>query len=441
MAQYCSSFSPITSTVGHRKLTSSSLFMPPKKPVKRQTSSLFDDLDDEPAHLEPTPSADALPSFVELVGERPTEAATFVERVRPEIASGEKGKARDIIAAIKLLKDIDARLTPATPEERAILARFPGFGPVALSIFPNPATGEFKPGWEEIGQELKELLTDEEYASAKRTTFNAFYTSPTVIDAMHQALQHLGVPENALVLEPGCGPGRMLAIAPEGMRFLGVELDRITGRITKTLYPQHDIRVQDFNDTQLPPIDAVIGNVPFADLKLDHKGQKFALHDYFFAKSVDSLKPGGVLALVTSHYTLDKQNAAIREYLADKADFLGAIRLRPRRIDRSPPVPAVEELTSLCGGVADSFEKGTELLQKTAGIRLSEATVQRTTEATGRRIAELLVKGRTIGGKQPWSWFRDALGQTVGYIGIDATGFDSRDRTAERLRGGWRMSG
>src|SRR5262249_6628944 len=116
-------------------------------------------------------------------------------------------------------------------------------------------------------------------------------------------------------------------MAPKGMRFIGVELDSISGRIARALHSEADIRIENFRDSKLPAIDAVIGNVPFADVKLDHRGQKFSLHDYFFAKSVDALKPGGVLALVTSHYTLDKQNAAIREYLAERAHFVGAIRL------------------------------------------------------------------------------------------------------------------
>jgi N12 class adenine-specific DNA methylase len=205
-----------------------------------------------------------------------------------------------------------------------VLAKFGGFGPVALSIFPNPANGEYKDGWREIGEELKGLLTPQEYDSAKRTTFNAFYTSPTVIEAMHQALTLLGVPDGALTLEPGCGPGRFFL---PGKRYIGVELDSISGRIAKALHPEADIRIEDFQKTRLPEIDAVIGNVPFANVSLDYKGNKFALHDYFLAKSVDALAPGGVMALVTSHYTLDKTNASIREYLASKADFLGAIRL------------------------------------------------------------------------------------------------------------------
>jgi len=201
---------------------------------------------------------------------------------------------------------------------------------VALSIFPDPVSGRYKDAsWQALGEELKTLLTPEEYDSAKRTTFNAFYTSPTVISAIHEAIGRLGVPAGATILEPGCGIGNFMSQGREGTRFIGVELDSISGRIAKALHPDQDIRIENFRDTQLPEdrIDAVIGNVPFADLKLDYRGQKLSLHDYFFAKSVDALKPGGVLALVTSHFTLDKQNAAIREYLASKADFVGAIRL------------------------------------------------------------------------------------------------------------------
>ncbi len=199
-----------------------------------------------------------------------------------------------------------------------------------MSIFPDPVSGRYKDaGWQALGEELKALLTPEEYDSAKRTTFNAFYTSPTVIQGIFDAIARLGIPSNSTILEPGCGIGNFISRAQNGTRFIGVELDSISGRIAKSLHPEHDIRIENFRDTKLPEdrIDAVIGNVPFADLKLDYRGQRLSLHDFFFAKSIDALKPGGVLALVTSHFTLDKQNAAIREYLASKADFVGAIRL------------------------------------------------------------------------------------------------------------------
>jgi N12 class adenine-specific DNA methylase len=246
------------------------------------------------------------------------------------IASGEKSKARDILAAIRCLKAIEQEHRTATQEEKRTLARFSGFGPVALSIFPDPVTGKYKDaGWQALGEELRTLLTPTEYDSAKRTTFNAFYTSPTVIASIHEAIARLGVPESSTILEPGCGIGNFMALGKPGNRFIGVEMDSISGRIAGAIHPEHDIRIENFRDTKLPEgkIDAVIGNVPFADLKLDYQGQKLSLHDYFFAKSIDALKPGGVLAMVTSRYMLDKQNGAIREYLASKADFVGAIRL------------------------------------------------------------------------------------------------------------------
>ena len=176
-----------------------------------------------------------------------------------------------------------------------MLSRFAGFGAVALSIFPNPVTGDYKdPGWQRLGEELKALLTPEEYASAKRTTFNAFYTSPTVMAAMHRALAPLGVGNDATILEPGCGIGNFMGGGQSGQHFIGVEMDGISGRIARALHPEADIRIENFRDTNLPEnsLDAVIGNVPFADLKLAYCGQRLSLHDFFFAKSLDALKPG-----------------------------------------------------------------------------------------------------------------------------------------------------
>jgi N12 class adenine-specific DNA methylase len=294
----------------------------------------------EPAASEP-PAPEETPAPTVATTLTPTETVNLPDESasRPEhsspgkpftIASGEKAKARDILAAIRVVKEIDRELRPATDEERSVLTRFAGFGPVALSIFPDPVNGRYKDAtWQALGEKLEALVSPEEYASAKRTTFNAFYTSPTVIAAIHEAISRLGVPGNATVLEPGCGIGNFMSMAAAGMRFIGVELDRISGRIAQLLHPDQDIRIENFRDTRLPEqgIDAVIGNVPFADLKLDYRGQKLSLHDYFFAKSINALRPSGVLALVTTHFTLDKQNAAIREYLAAKADFVGAIRL------------------------------------------------------------------------------------------------------------------
>ncbi len=244
--------------------------------------------------------------------------------------SGEKAKARDILAAIRTLRILEREPRTATQEERRQLMGFGGFGPVALTLFPDPVKGSYKDaGWQVLGEELKSLLTLEEYASARATVFNAFYTSPEVITAMQAAITRLGVPAQATILEPGCGTGSFISGGQSQHRYVGVEMDGISGRIAKALHPEHDIRIENFRDSALPEgrIDAVIGNVPFADLKMEYHGQKLSLHDFFFAKSLDALKPGGILALVTSHYTLDKQNCALRESLADKADFLGAIRL------------------------------------------------------------------------------------------------------------------
>jgi N12 class adenine-specific DNA methylase len=256
------------------------------------------------------------------VASNPTSIVTF--------SGGAKAKARDIIAAIRTLKSVEAENRITTPQERESLSRFPGFGPVALSLFPDPVKGTYKDsGWQALGDELQSLLTPAEYDSAKRTTFNAFYTSPVVTRAIHDAIAHIGTPANATILEPGCGTGNFMSQGRPGDRFIGVEMDTLSGSIARALHPGDDIRIENFRDTKLPEgrIDAVVGNVPFADVKLDYHGQKLSLHDFFFAKSVDALKPGGVLALVSSHYTLDKQNAALREYLSSKADFLGAVRL------------------------------------------------------------------------------------------------------------------
>ena len=148
-----------------------------------------------------------------------------------------------------------------------------------LRLFPDPVTGRYKDeGWKVLGEELQSLLTPEEYSSAKRTTFNAFYTSPVVMDAMHRALARLGVSEHATVLEPGCGIGNFMAQAPAGQRYIGVELDSLSGRIARALHPEHDIRIENFRDTVLPEgrIDAVIGNPPFADVRLDYRGPEAA---------------------------------------------------------------------------------------------------------------------------------------------------------------------
>ncbi len=247
-----------------------------------------------------------------------------------QAASGVKGKARDLLAVIRKLKELESTGWGAGILDKKTLARFPGFGALANDIFPDPATGEFKPGWETLGGELRDLLSTEEYASAKRSTYNAFYTAQPVMQAIYAALAGFGVPaKGTRALEPGCAVGNFIGMAPPGMEFVGVEMETLSGRIARQLYPEANIRIEDFGETPLPEgsVDVVVGNVPFADLKRTHRGQKLPLHDYFFAKSLDGLREGGILALVTSRFTLDKLDPAFRDYLNERADFLGAIRL------------------------------------------------------------------------------------------------------------------
>ena len=257
-------------------------------------------------------------------------AQTAAPAVSASAGAGLKSKAKATLAAIRLLKTLEAEERPATDEERSVLAGFSGFGMLANHIFPEPGTQRYKDGWEPLGRELADLLTPEEYESAKRSTFNAFYTSPTVMQAIYDGLARLGVPETgAHLLEPGCGIGNFIGMAPPGMRFTGVEKEILSGRMARALYPDQDIRIEPFQKTALPTagVDAVVGNVPFADLTLKWQERKLSLHEYFFAKSLDGLRAGGVLALVTSRYTMDRKDSAFREYLAEQADFLGAVRL------------------------------------------------------------------------------------------------------------------
>lgn len=243
--------------------------------------------------------------------------------------AGTKANLLDILEAIRTLKRLEQTRQTATEDDRARLARFTGFGAVARTAFPDPVTGQFAPGWEPLGAELQALLTDAEYASARATTFTAFYTSGTVMQAMVRGLVRMGIGSDARGLEPGCGIGNFMAAGAPGWQFIGVEQDALSGRIARLLHPEHDIRIEGFQHTRLPEgaVDFAIGNVPFADIRLPYRGHRHALHDYFFLKSLDAVRPGGVLAFVTSRYTLDKASTAVRELLAQQADFAGAIRL------------------------------------------------------------------------------------------------------------------
>ena len=241
---------------------------------------------------------------------------------------GPKAKYAMNVAAIRTLQQIESEHRQATPEEQEVLSRYVGWGGVA------DAFDETKDHWHTEYAELRSLLTEDEYRSARESVLNAHFTSPTVIKALYAVVENMGF-TTGNVLEPACGVGNFFGLVPESMensRFYGVELDSITGRIAKQLYPKHNIAVQGFEETSLPDsfFDLAIGNVPFGDYGISDKRydkNHFLVHDYFFAKALDKVRPGGIVAFITSSGTMDKKNPAVRQYIAQRADLVGAIRL------------------------------------------------------------------------------------------------------------------
>ena len=240
---------------------------------------------------------------------------------------GPKAKYQANVAAIKLLKYLEETTGQATPEQQEVLSRYVGWGGVADAFDPD------KPAWAAEYAELKELLTPEEYEAARASTLNAHYTSPTVIRAIYDAIEQMGF-RTGNILEPSCGVGNFFGMLPESMagsRLYGVELDSISGRIAKQLYPKADITVAGFETTDRRDFyDLAIGNVPFGQYQVNDKAYNklgFNIHNYFFAKSLDQVRPGGVVAFVTSRYTMDAKDSTVRRYLAQRAELLGAIRL------------------------------------------------------------------------------------------------------------------
>ena len=240
---------------------------------------------------------------------------------------GPKEKFWRNIKAIAALKQIEQENRYATPEEQHILSQYVGWGGVADAFYPD------KPAWAAEYGELKELLTPEEYEAARASTLNAHYTSPTVIRAIYDTVEQMGF-RTGNILEPSCGVGNFFGMLPESMagsRLYGVELDSISGRIAKQLYPKADITVAGFETTDRRDFyDLAIGNVPFGQYQVNDKAYNklgFNIHNYFFAKSLDQVRPGGVVAFVTSRYTMDAKDSTVRRYLAQRAELLGAIRL------------------------------------------------------------------------------------------------------------------
>ena len=241
---------------------------------------------------------------------------------------GAKEKFRNNMAAINLLHELELENRLATPEEQEILSKYVGWGGLSMAFDENNAA------WADEFKELNASLSPEEYRAAMESTLTAFYTPPVVIKGMYEALERLGFSEGS-ILEPSCGTGNFFGLLPDAMagsKLHGVEIDPLTGKIAKQLYQKANIAVQGFEETKLPDdhFDVVIGNVPFGDFKVNdsrYNAQKFLIHDYFFAKALDKVRAGGVVAFVTSKGTMDKASPEIRKYIAQRAELLGAIRL------------------------------------------------------------------------------------------------------------------
>ena len=240
---------------------------------------------------------------------------------------GAKAKFRANMAAIRLLQELEFEGLQASPEQQEILSRYVGWGGLA------DAFDENKPNWSDEFAELYATLSPEEYAAARASTLNAHYTSPTVIKAIYEAVGNMGF-QTGNILEPSMGVGNFFGLLPEqmqGSKLYGVELDSITGRIAKQLYPKADITIAGFETTDRKDFyDLAVGNVPFGQYQVDDRAYNklgFSIHDYFFAKTLDQVRPGGVIAFVTSRYTMDKQSPEVRRYIAQRAELLGAIRL------------------------------------------------------------------------------------------------------------------
>lgn len=260
---------------------------------------------------------------------------------------GAKTRFRNNVAAIRLVNRLYAENRNPTTEERKTLSRFVGWGGL------SQAFDEKNPDWQKEYTELKGLLSAEDYDNARGSTLNAYYTPKDVIDGIYKALDRFGVKGNNRILEPSMGTGNFFGYMPkevsDGARLYGVELDNLTGRIAAKLYPQADVQIKGFEDTTFPndKFDIIVGNVPFGGYGVadsDYNRYNFKVHDYFLAKSVDKVKPGGIVAIVTSKGTMDKLNANARKYVAERAELLGAIRLPNTAFKQTAGTEAVADI-------------------------------------------------------------------------------------------------
>ena len=319
---------------------------------------------------------------------------------------GPKQKFACNIDAIRTLQAIEAEGRSATPEEQKILSQYVGWGGLADAFDPD------KDSWAKEYKELKGLLSEDEYVAARASTLNAHYTSPTVIRAIYDAVEQMGF-QTGNILEPSCGVGNFFGMLPESMagsRLYGVELDSITGRIARQLYPEADITVAGFETTsQRDFYDLAVGNVPFGNYKVNDKGYNqlgFSIHNYFFAKALDQVRPGGVVAFVTSRYTMDSKDSSARKYLAQRADLLGAVRL-PNN--------------------AFKANAGTEVVSDILFLQKLERPID--------REPEWVQVGRTPEGFTVNQYFVDHPDMVLGELSAESTQYGREDVTVDPIEG------
>ncbi len=329
------------------------------------------------------------------VADKETEEWLYVERVKQGVepasalsadrhnyritddtlgVGGAKEKFRNNMAAVNLLHELQLENRLATPEEQEVLAKYVGWGGLPMAF------DESNAAWAEEFKELYESLSPEEYRAAKESTLTAFYTPPVVIKAIYEALERLGFSQGN-ILEPAVGTGNFFGMLPEimqGSKLYGVELDSISGRIAKLLYPDADIQIKGYEETSFPDdfFDVAVGNVPFGAYKvLDRKYDRhgFFIHDYFLAKTIDQLRPGGVAAFITSKGTMDKASPAVRKYLAERADLLGAVRLPDHIFKASAGTRVTADILFLQKrqGVSRENPEWLETAENESGIRMN----------------------------------------------------------------------
>lgn len=360
---------------------------------EHEAGQYLQQISDETQNDEPLP--DRIPEPQRQKQPQIDKSGAVNYRISAEIsdASGEgkgfspKEKFRQNVEAIRTLEVIEGEQRIATPQEQEILAKYVGWGGL------SDAFDETKTNWAGEFQELKELLSPEEYNSARESTLNAHYTSPAIIQSIYDAIGQMGF-QRGNILEPAAGIGNFFGMLPEQMkdsRLYGVELDGITGRIAKQLYPHANIKVTGFEKTDYPNdfFDVAVGNVPFGQYKVADRAydkNNFLIHDYFFAKTLDKVRPGGIVAFVTSKGTMDKQNPAVRKYLAQRAELLGAVRLPNTAFKENAGTEVTSDILFLKkrDRVIDLEPDWVHLSQNEAGIAMNDYFVQHPEMILGR---------------------------------------------------------